>query len=154
MYDVNLYIEVDIKGAQRQDGTWGGVAQCIDGNNQTRTVEDYGHIEYTTSNQLTLQALYVMLCKIKRGCNVTISVANQWVVNMLTGDRPYQKWMLNGWKTAKNKDVANKQDWINLANILEEYNIVFQYVPDHSYKNYLMYEMEKRKEQNRWEQES
>ena len=145
MYDVTIYIEITIKGIARQDGEWGAVAECLDKNGEPRTVEEYGSIKNTTSNQLILQAMYSMLKKIRWGCNVTINMDNQWVVNMIT-QKTYQKWKENDWKKANGEQVSNMEEWIALEGILNDYNISFADIREHSYKNYIAREISARKE--------
>lgn len=147
MYDVNIYILTDINGIKKTNGQWGAVAECIDRQGKTVTREEYGSSECTTKNQMTLQALYIMLSKLRAGCNVTVCMDNQWVINMISGkDKPYKKWKLNGWRTARNESVANKKEWEKLETILDKYNITFTHKTNHSYKSYLEHELKVRKE--------
>lgn len=154
MYDVNLYILTDITGIKKANGQWGAVAECIDRQGNPLTREQYGSSDNTTNNQMTLQALNTMLKMIKVGCNVTVYMDNQWVINMISGkEKTYKKWKLNGWRTAKNESVANKNEWEKLEAILDNYNLSFAHKTDHSYRSYLEHELKVRKEKEVCKQE-
>lgn len=62
-----------------------------------------------------------------------------------------EKWKKNGWKTAQNKDVKNKEEWMALDSWVQKHGheLVFHVKEDHSYRNWLKSNMEKEKERCR-----
>lgn len=58
-----------------------------------------------------------------------------------------EKWKKNGWKTAQNKVVKNKEEWMALDSWVQKHGheLVFHVKEDHSYRNWLKSNMEKEK---------
>ena len=57
-----------------------------------------------------------------------------------------KKWKENGWKTAKGKDISNKEEWIQLDEELKKHSFEFKVQEEHSYKSWLRSQVERKEE--------
>jgi ribonuclease HI len=62
---------------------------------------------------------------------VRAAFESEWIV----------EWNVNGWKTAKDKDIANADEWKELYTELEGHKIEFRMVKTHPYKDWMEMEI-------------
>lgn len=89
-----------------------------------------GHAEETTNQRMEMQAVLEAL-KANRELPVTIVSDSAYVVNCFN-DKWYVKWRANGWRTATNKAVANKDIWEPLVELGLATGALFVHVRGHN----------------------
>ena len=89
-----------------------------------------GSQENTTNNQMELLAPIKALNKIPKGSKVQIFTDSKYVKSGIT--EWIHKWKKNGWKTASKQSVKNKELWIELDTLSNDFNVEWNWVKAHS----------------------
>ena len=84
----------------------------------------------TTNNQMELLAPIKALKKIPKGSKVQIFTDSKYVKSGIT--EWIHSWKKNGWKTAGKQKVKNKDLWIELDILANEFDIKWSWVKGHS----------------------
>ena len=108
-------------------GNGGWAAIIIDDN---KKIQIKGSKKDTTNNQMELLAPIKALKKIPKGSNVQIFTDSRYVKSGIT--EWIHNWKKNGWKTADNKEVKNKDLWTELDNLSSSFDIDWIWVKGHS----------------------
>ena len=107
------------------NGGWGAII-IIDGK---KTIIK-GSEKNTTNNQMELLAPIKALNKITKGNKVHIFTDSKYVKSGIT--EWIHNWKKNGWKTASKQPVKNKDLWLKLDHLSNEFEIVWSWVKAHS----------------------
>lgn len=115
-------------GKQNNVGGWGVTLRYGEAYKEKK-----GHEFNTTNNQMEIIAAIEGLKAIKdRRVPVLLTSDSAYVINCLSQGW-YVRWKLNGWKTAADKPVANKDLWEELICVREQFtNIRFAHIAGHS----------------------
>ena len=154
MFKVNIYIDSSIKSVKKQTGWYGAIIEYIKSNGEPEPRELYEKVE-TTRNHIMLLALVESLKILKKQCDVVISMNCPYVCNNIVRDS-IRQWKLNGWRTARNEPVANKEEWQQLDELLVKYDhkLTFRYDKDNKYHEKNLEEIQIRKDGcEKWEQQ-
>ncbi len=89
-----------------------------------------GSKKNTTNNQMELLAPIKALNKISKGSKVQIFTDSKYVKSGIT--EWINNWKKNGWKTANKQPVKNKEFWIKLDLLTNEFEISWNWVKAHS----------------------
>lgn len=144
MKEVNVYTETSIKSLKPQDGAIGYVLE-MKTERGPATLTNVLKIQNATANQSELKALIEALKRLKKQCNLTIFTESSyvaagyeegWVVN----------WIRNGWKTAKGKEVSNREEWEKLSELLSKHHYSFRSKQENEYREWLRREVMKKGE--------
>ena len=108
-------------------GQGGWAAIILD--NEKKTVIK-GNKKDTTNNQMELLAPIKALKKIPKGSKVQIFTDSKYVKFGIT--EWIHNWKKNGWKTASKQDVKNKELWLELDLLNNEFEINWNWVKAHS----------------------
>ena len=108
-------------------GNGGWAAIIIDDGKKT---EIKGSKKNTTNNQMELLAPIQALKKISKGSAVQIFTDSKYVKSGIT--EWIHNWKKNGWKTANKQKVKNKELWIELDLLNNQYDIEWTWVKAHS----------------------
>ena len=121
-------IKIYTDGSCLNNPAKGGWAAIIlnDGNK----TEIKGNKKYTTNNQMELLAPIQALKKIPKGSKVQIFTDSKYVKSGIT--EWIHNWKKNGWKTASKQDVKNKELWLELDLLNNEFEINWNWVKAHS----------------------
>lgn len=139
---MNIYIESSVKGIKRKNGI---VAYIIE-KSEADTITQFGTVKEVTENQAELLALKHALNRIKTECgDILIYTENKYIFAAFE-QKWIEKWKNNGFKSAKGEDIANKSEWEEVAKSLKDRMPKVFLNFQHSYKNWLKNEIEKRKE--------
>ena len=84
----------------------------------------------TTNNQMELLAPIKALKKIPKGSKVQIFTDSKYVKSGIT--EWINNWKKNGWKTASKQKVKNKDLWVELDILANEFDIKWSWVKAHS----------------------
>ncbi len=106
----------------------GGWAAIIINNEKKTQIK--GRKKYTTNNQMELLAPIKALKKIPKGSEVQIFTDSKYVKSGIT--EWIHNWKRNGWKTANNENVKNKELWIELDLLTNDFKITWNWVKAHS----------------------
>ncbi len=98
--------------------------------NNGNKIEIKGNKENTTNNQMELLAPIQALKKIPKGSKVQIFTDSKYVKSGIT--EWIHNWKKNGWKTASKQDVKNKELWLELDLLNNEFEINWNWVKAHS----------------------
>ncbi len=108
-------------------GKGGWAAIIINGGKKT---EIKGSKKDTTNNQMELLAPIKALKKIPKGSKVQIFTDSKYVKSGIT--EWINNWKKNGWKTAGKQKVKNKDLWVELDILANEFDIKWSWVKGHS----------------------
>lgn len=90
-----------------------------------------GYEKHTTNNRMELSAIIHGFKELKRsGLDVTIVSDSSYVINGMT--KWINGWIKRGWITATNKDVENKDLWVELMDLSSKHNVTWTWVKGHS----------------------
>ena len=95
-----------------------------------KKIEIKGNKKDTTNNQMELLAPIQALKKIPKGSKVQIFTDSKYVKSGIT--EWIHNWKKNGWKTASKQDVKNKELWLELDLLNNEFEINWNWVKAHS----------------------
>ena len=108
-------------------GKGGWAAIILNDGNKT---EIKGNKKDTTNNQMELLAPIQALKKIPKGSKVQIFKDSKYVKSGIT--EWIHNWKKNGWKTANKQEVKNKELWLELDLLNNEFEINWNWVKAHS----------------------
>ena len=108
-------------------GKGGWAAIILNDGNKT---EIKGNKKDTTNNQMELLAPIQALKKIPKGSKVQIFTDSKYVKSGIT--EWIHNWKKNGWKTASKQEVKNKELWLELDLLNNEFEISWNGVKAHS----------------------
>ena len=108
-------------------GKGGWAAIILNDGNKT---EIKGNKKDTTNNQMELLAPIQALKKIPKGSKVQIFTDSKYVKSGIT--QWIHNWKKNGWKTAGKQEVKNKELWLELDLLNNEFEINWNWVKAHS----------------------
>jgi len=108
-------------------GNGGWAAIIIKGEKKTHIK---GSKKDTTNNQMELLAPIKALKKIPKGSSIQIFTDSKYVKSGIT--EWIHNWKKNGWKTANNQPVKNKELWTELDVMTGEFKIKWNWVKGHS----------------------
>ena len=123
MKTVNIYTDGACRGNPGIGG-WGVLIEFGD----TRK-EYFGGELNTTNNQMELKAAIEGLKALKEPCNVNLTTDSKYVMQGIT--TWIANWKKNNWKSSSNKNVKNKDLWIELDNLLNYHDVNWVWVKGH-----------------------
>ena len=89
-----------------------------------------GSKKNTTNNQMELLAPINALKKIPKDSKIQIFTDSKYVKSGIT--EWIHNWKKNGWKTTGKQNVKNKELWIELDSLSNNFNIEWKWVKAHS----------------------
>lgn len=143
MDDVNICIEIRIRGFRAGKGYYAYLLEYIDKRKEPRTKIGFGVVEDATKAKLTLTALIEALKRFVKPCSVWVSAEYNLFINAFKKEW-VKNWKENGWKRAQGKELKHEQLWKECVGLLENhlYDIDFE-KKGHDYKERLQYDLKK-----------
>lgn len=141
---VNLYIECSTRNLRKVKRRCGYVLEC-ETKNGLRTKEIFFESE-DTYHGITLRAIADGLKRVKPGNEVSVYVANEFIVNSFCKDM--ETWKENGFTNKNGKPVKNKDKWETLLDSMKDKEVNVNVAGSHQYSTWLMSEMWKREVTN------
>ncbi len=114
MREVKLYTASGIRSPRAGSGTGGYILEFMTKNGPA-TLTKTAEILNATANQSELRILNMALKRLKEKCCLTIYTESGYVA---AGIEELSRWQENGWKTSRGTDVANKEEWLETAELL------------------------------------
>lgn len=143
MRHVNIITQSGIKSIKQKDGASGYVLET-----QTEkgpaTLSRIFAVHGLTANASELTVLIEALKRLREPCRLTIYTESTYIVNAVEQGW-LDRWDASGWQTAKGTDVANKELWQELIELLRQHEVSFDTENDIGYRSWLETEI-KRKE--------
>ena len=111
-------------------GGWGAVIL----NEKRIEINISGKEKTTTNNRMELMAPIMALRKIKKASEIIIYTDSIYLKNGIT--TWIKKWEKNGWISANNKPVKNKDLWVTLNRLSKKHIIDWKWVKAHAGNKY------------------
>ncbi|MDA9972389.1 ribonuclease HI [Candidatus Pelagibacter ubique] len=105
----------------------GGWAAIINQNGEVKEIS--GSVKDTTNNKMELMAPIMALKQIKQNDQIEIYTDSQYVRLGIT--EWVHKWIKNNWQTSKKEPVKNKELWIQLYELTNQFEIKWIWVKAH-----------------------
>ena len=106
----------------------GGWAAIININDKIKKIS--GSVKDTTNNKMELMAPIMALKQIKQNDQIEIYTDSQYVRLGIT--EWVHKWIKNNWQTSKKEPVKNKELWIQLYELTNQFEIKWIWVKAHA----------------------
>ena len=106
----------------------GGWAAIININGEIKKIS--GSVKDTTNNKMELMAPIMALKQIKQNNQIEIYTDSQYVRLGIT--EWVHKWIKNNWQTSKKEPVKNKELWIQLYELTNQFEIKWIWVKAHA----------------------
>lgn len=137
---VNIYIQTDAKSPKRQSAhaIFTISTMTSKGPADATWIEDLEG----TANEVELLALIKAMEHLTADCDIELYTESQFIasgIDWLAG------WRERDWKTAKGKDIAHKDEWMRLDELLSGREILVHCKEDHSFRKWQQFELERLK---------
>ena len=137
---VNIYIQTDAKSPKRQSAhaIFTISTMTSKGPADATWIEDLEG----TANEVELLTLIKAMEHLTADCDIELYTESQFIasgIDWLAG------WKEKDWKTAKGKDIAHKDEWMRLDELLSEREILVHCKEDHSFRKWQQFELERLK---------
>ncbi|MDA7487494.1 ribonuclease HI [Candidatus Pelagibacter ubique] len=106
----------------------GGWAAIINQNGEVKEIS--GSVKDTTNNKMELMAPIMALKQIKQNDQIEIYTDSQYVRLGIT--EWVHKWVKNNWQTSKKEPVKNKELWMQLYELTNQFEIKWIWVKAHA----------------------
>jgi ribonuclease HI len=106
----------------------GGWAAIINQNGEVKEIS--GSVKDTTNNKMELMAPIMALKQIKQNDQIEIYTDSQYVRLGIT--EWVHKWIKNNWQTSKKEPVKNKELWMQLYELTNQFEIKWIWVKAHA----------------------
>lgn len=134
MWRVNIYTITNIKGPKKKDGVFGYVLEAeTEKGNATCTV--FKKID-ANENFTELATLTDALKRLNRACEIHVFTQCEYVSGAYNAGW-VETWKNNGFKNAKGIEIANRDLWEEMLNLLNGSSISFHVKEHHSYSDWL-----------------
>lgn len=137
---VNVYIEVSIRGPATREGAYLYVLEYFD---HGQPVTRCGYCRHESSeNQLTLEALIRASERVRKPAEIRVFTRCGYIYNAIRNGWP-QQWKKAGWRSAKGKLVKNTKLWDRLLQGETPHTFTAT-EEDHSYREWMLYQLDER----------
>lgn len=143
---VNIYIYQTIKGPGTKAGSYTYILET-EINGMTATLTKTDTLEPMTENKAELTVLLKALKRLRTKCSVQVIGSSDYVRQ--GAEKWLKDWARQDFKTAKGKEVANKEEWQQFLAYQEACDIVFTPGKSHSYRNWMQEETERKERERR-----
>lgn len=107
-------------------GGWGAVLICGE-----HRKELSGAVADATNNRMELTGAIEALSALKRPCRVQLHSDSSYLISAFN-NHWIDGWKRNGWKTSRDRDVENKDLWIQLSRLTDVHDVEFVKVRGHA----------------------
>lgn len=150
MFKINIYLEVSISGVKAKKGWYGYVVDWVDDNGESKAPDrnptEFISVDNPTKNQLVLMAMINALQRMTRGSEITVYTDSLYLSGNFENNM--KAWKRAEWKKSNGEPVKNADLWTVLERLAQPHLITFSKDYSHSYKNWMVAELEKRRTGN------
>lgn len=143
---VNIYIETTVKGPKAKEGAYLYIIENFDGDGQPQTAGGFC-VQTETENRMVLGALIRAVARVNEPSRIRVFTRCGHVLSALKNDW-LRQWEKAGWKNAKGAAVKNADMWKTFRKEIENHTLEATDA-DHSYRNWMWFELEERMEKRR-----
>ena len=136
MQHVNIYTASGIRSPRAGNGKAGYILE-MKTEKEPVTLTKTAEILSATANQSELRILNMALARLTKKCSLTIYTESGYVA---AGIEELSRWQENGWKTSRGTDVANKEEWLETAELLNGHALSVT-TENHEYRAWLRSEV-------------
>ena len=142
MQEVNIYVYTTIKGPQKQCGAYTYVLETMTSKGPA-TCSGTGLLNKVTEHQAYLIALAEAIKRLFKRCSLIIHIDSVFIANC--AEKWLDSWRKNDWKNAKGQQVSNKEEWKEIALLLDVFTFRFVVGEKHTYSDWMKTESERKK---------
>lgn len=143
MQKVNIYTMTSFSGMKKQDGAAVYILEMETGSDPV-TLQDSQVLQNKTPNAAELLAVKEALRRMRKKCGLTIYTESSYVAAGFTAGW-VKKWKENEWKTARGREVTNREIWEELDSLLNGHEYEFKVLEPHEYRLWMKREAERKK---------
>lgn len=144
MKQVNIYTCTSFEGMKKQEGA---IAYILEVNiNAPVTLQETLIIQNATPNCAELKVIIEALKRMNQKCELTIYTESNYVAAGFNNGW-LSSWKANGWKTARGKEISNKDEWSELDKLLEGHIVTIKTNENHSYRKWLKTEVSRKEKE-------
>lgn len=143
MWEVSIYIQTDSTCPKELERCYGYLIECVTQEGKLHRKEETGEIE-GTFHQTTLTAINKAMKRLNQSCTVHIYTEDGFICNMFASN--IDKWAVNDWKTSKNSEVENREEWEEFWKLTRG-QLVRMIPGEHQYSDWLIAKMKAEKQE-------
>ena len=121
-------VQLFTDGACKGNPGVGGWGALIESSYFTKELKGYEQL--TTNNRMELIAVIEGVKSIEKNATIEITTDSMYVKNGIS--QWIDNWRKNDWKTSAKKPVKNKELWLELDELVQNYSIKWKWVKGHS----------------------
>jgi ribonuclease HI len=121
-------VQLFTDGACKGNPGVGGWGALIESSYFTKELKGYEQL--TTNNRMELIAVIEGVNAIEKNTTIEITTDSMYVKNGIS--QWIDNWKKNDWKTSAKKPVKNKELWLALDKLVQNYSIEWKWVKGHS----------------------
>ena len=121
-------VQIFTDGACKGNPGVGGWGVLIKSSNFINELKGYEPL--TTNNRMELIAVIEGIKSIEENTTIELTTDSMYVNNGI--NQWINNWRKNDWKTSAKKPVKNKELWLELDKLVQNYNIEWKWVKGHS----------------------
>lgn len=142
---MNIYMYTTIKGPAAREGSYTYILEYLTGKGPvTLTKQDS---IMATENRAHLLIFIEAVKRIKRPCELEVFTDSEY---LRSGAVKWLKdWERRRWMTAKYRELANKEEWQQVSEIMHSNFVTFHVGEPHSYRGWIIADTEKREKERR-----
>ncbi len=144
-FEVNIYIETSVHGPARRTAAGEYYIEYIKKDGTPETRNGFIREEGTTENTLALGLLAAALKKLLKPCSIRVNTRCEHILNVMD-NHWLSQWEKAGWVNAKGKPVKNMEQWKSCQKLMRDHAVTFEN-GFHSFRNRMMFEIEKELQQ-------
>lgn len=141
MWEVNIFIQTDSISPRTLNRSYGYLIECRTQSGKLHKKEEIGKIEGTL-HQAALTAVNQAMKRLNQSCIVHIYTEDRLLCNMFSSSM--DKWAANDWRTSKNSEVKNREEWETLFKLTRG-QLVRMIPGKHKYSDWLVTKMKTEK---------
>lgn len=145
--EVNIYTWARAS-TKKKIGAWMAILATKTAAGKEATLTINGELEEATQNMADIIALTKAVKRMTKPSKIHIYTDSQYISGALEQDLP-TKWESQGWKTSAGSDVKNAEAWKELTAGLRIHDIEIHTREDHSFREWMEHEGEKRLKERR-----
>jgi ribonuclease HI len=126
---INIYCDGSCRPIAPGGGGWAAILEV--GGCNSRIELSGSIVERTTAQRMEMLAIVMGLRAVQSPSAITVVADSMCVVSVISQDSLLTKWEQAGWRTGKNRPVANKDLWMELRTLVQQYQVSFVYVKGH-----------------------
>lgn len=135
MKEVNIYLMTSCVGIKQKEAWYISLIEYKTGKGPV-TKQWIRKVENSTKNAVELEGFLVTLEALKEPCALSI-YADSCYLERAFNQKWVDKWIENGWKNAKGKEISHSEMWCKALNLLKAHEFRICIKTDHEYGEWM-----------------